>query len=273
MCIIIGSWRRTRFQRIRSSWRGEPFVSRTAGLAASGDSDRLIDGCCHETEGDIAAVILDMDGLMLDTESIYKMAWQKAAISCGYTLDDPFYLTLVGQPNPACEAALVNRFGLDFPIADFRARWSRLWKTDVETSGIPTKPGLAELLSFLRERRVCVAVATSSDRDYASLSLRAAGLETPFDQIVTGDQVARGKPAPDIYLESARRLGLMPDACIAIEDSDAGVLAATSAGMTTVMVPDLKAPSPEARSAAFCVVPSLIEAMEEIASLLMNPRL
>ncbi len=218
----------------------------------------------------ITAVILDMDGLMLDTESIYKKSWQQAAADCGYILDDHFYLTLVGQPNFACEAALLNRFGMDFPVADFRARWSGLWRTEVETSGIATKAGLNELLSFLREHQVSVAVATSSDRDYASLSLRAAGLAALFDHIVTGDQVVRGKPAPDIYLETAKRLGVAPTHCIAIEDSDAGVLAASAAGMTTVMVPDLKAPSPEARNAAYCVVASLLEARAEIASLMRN---
>src|SRR5204863_9502647 len=111
----------------------------------------------------IEAVILDMDGLMLDTESIYKLAWQKAATECGFDLDDDFYLTLVGQPNPACEAVLLNRFGHQFPLEDFRARWEALWREHVETSGIPTKPGLMELLSYLRERQLPVAVATSSD--------------------------------------------------------------------------------------------------------------
>jgi HAD superfamily hydrolase (TIGR01509 family) len=216
----------------------------------------------------IAAVILDMDGLMLDTEPIYKRAWQSAAAECGYDLDDDFYLTLVGQPNPACEAALLSRFDDHFPIDDFRARWSRLWQVSVETSGIPTKPGLTELLSFLRERQLPVAVATSSDQDYASLSLRAAQLEAWFNNVITGDQVINGKPAPDIYIEAARRIGVEPANCLAIEDSDAGVLAASAAGMITVMVPDLKAPSPQARKAAFCVVASLVDARKEIASLL-----
>jgi HAD superfamily hydrolase (TIGR01509 family) len=215
----------------------------------------------------IDAVILDMDGLMLDTEPIYKSAWQSAAVECGYSLDDDFYLTLIGQPNPACEAGLLNRFGNHFPIDDFRDRWSRLWRAQVETSGIPTKPGLTELLSFLRERQVPVAVATSSDRDYASLSLRAAQLEAWFDNVITGDQVVNGKPAADIYIEAAHRLGVAAVNCVAIEDSDAGVLAASAAGMITVMVPDLKAPSPQARDAALCVVASLVDARDVIASL------
>jgi HAD superfamily hydrolase (TIGR01509 family) len=216
----------------------------------------------------IAAVILDMDGLMLDTESIYKRAWQSAAAECGYDLDDDYYLTLLGQPNPACEAALLRRFGKEFPIDDFRVRWSRLWQAHVETAGIPMKPGLTELLSFLQERQLPVAVATSSDQDYASLSLRAAQLGAWFNNVITGDQVVNGKPAPDIYIEAARRLGVAAASCVAIEDSDAGVLAASAAGMITVMVPDLKAPSPQARKAAFCVVASLVDAKNQIASLL-----
>lgn len=215
----------------------------------------------------IAAVILDMDGLMLETESIYKLAWQSAATELGFDLDDDYYLTLVGQTNLACEAALLNRFGDHFPMNEFRDRWSRLWRTTVETSGIPTKPGLTELLTFLRERQIPTAVATSSDRDYTSLSLRAANLESWFDYVITGDQVVNGKPAPDIYIEAARRLGVAAVNCVAMEDSDAGVLAASAAGMITVMVPDLKAPSPQARDAALCVVTSLVDAKAVIASL------
>jgi beta-phosphoglucomutase-like phosphatase (HAD superfamily) len=221
---------------------------------------------------EIAAVVLDMDGLMLDTESIYKRAWQNAAAQCGYNIDDSFYYTLIGQPNPACEAALLERYGGAFPITEFRARWSELWRADVQRSGIPVKHGLAELLSFLDDQQVPTAVATSSDSDYTTFSLRAAGLEGRFNYIITGDQVINGKPAPDIYIESARRLGAAPEHCVALEDSDAGVLAASAAGLITVMVPDLKPPSAAARSAAFCVVASLPEAGKQIASLLRKGR-
>lgn len=205
---------------------------------------------------------------MLETESVYKLAWQCAATEIGFDLDDDYYLTLVGLTNPACEAALLNRFGERFPMNDFRDRWSSLWRTIVDASGIPTKPGLIELLSFLRERQIPTAVATSSDRDYTSLSLRAAKLESWFDNVITGDQVVKGKPAPDIYVEAARRLGVPAVNCVALEDSDAGVLSASAAGMITVMVPDLKAPSPQARDAAYCVVASLLDARNQIESLL-----
>ncbi len=90
--------------------------------------------------------------------------------------------------------------------------------------------------------------------------MKAAGLDiASFAQVVTGEEVAKGKPAPDIYIEAARRLGISPARCLALEDSDAGILSASSAGMIAVMVPDLKPPSPAASQAAFRVLTSLRE--------------
>ncbi len=197
---------------------------------------------------------------MLDTEHLYKSAWQRAASSLGFLLDDSFYFTLVGRTNEAGEAALAERFAPDFPLAAFRQRWEELWRAEVEAEGIPRKPGLTELLDYLSERKMPVAVATSSDRQYASFSMKAAGLAlASFAQVVTGEQVANGKPAPDIYIEAARRLGIPPARCLALEDSDAGILSASAAGMIAVMVPDLKPPSQAARQAAFRVLTSLGE--------------
>ena len=214
----------------------------------------------------IAAVILDMDGLMLDTEHLYKRAWQNAASELGYSLDDGFYFTLVGRTNAAGETALTVRFGADFPLPLFRELWARLWRREVETSGIPRKPGLTELLEYLTTRKIPIAIATSSDQEYAAFSLSAAGLDPrQFAHVVTGEQVEKGKPAPDIYLEAARRLGADPPLCVAIEDSDAGILSAHAAGLIAVMVPDLKPPSPEARMAAFRVLTSLYEVISLLA--------
>ena len=133
---------------------------------------------------------------------------------------------------------------------------------------MPTKAGLGELLSLAADRHIPCAVATSSHRSYTDASLRLAGLERRFPVIVTGDEVARPKPAPDIYLEAARRLGVEPSRSVALEDSDRGVLAAKAAGMIPVLVPDLKPPSPEAVAAAYRVVPTLHEARAVLADLL-----
>ena len=201
-----------------------------------------------------------MDGLMLDTEHLYKSAWQQAASQLGYPLEDGFYYTLVGRTNAAGETALAEHFGPGFPLDNFRDLWARLWREAVLASGIPVKPGLKELLEYLAGHDIPVAVATSSDREYAKFSLEAAGVDLQkFAHIVTGEQVEKGKPEPEIYLEAARRLGVDPARCLALEDSDAGILSASAAGMIAVMVPDLKAPSEEARQAAFRVLTSLHE--------------
>jgi beta-phosphoglucomutase len=221
---------------------------------------------------EIRAVVFDMDGLMLDTEPLYKVAWQTASAELGYELDDPSYSRLVGRQTEDCERMLLKQFGSDFPLDRFRARWPKLWQAEVSAKGIQQKPGLLEFLTFLDAQGLPVAVATSSESDYTVFSLRHAGLEGRFEVVVTGDQVDRGKPAPDIYVEAARRLRVDPAQCVALEDSEAGILAARSAGMIALLIPDWTSPSNAAFAAAFRVLESLHEAHELVASLVADGR-
>jgi len=199
---------------------------------------------------------------MIDTEPMYQHAWQRACGELGFTLDDEGYAALVGRPTADCEDELVTRFGPQFPMSLFRASWPPMWHALAQDHGIRCKPGLQELLALLEEHRLPCAVATSSDPDFTEFSLGQAGLAGRFALIVTGDQVPNGKPAPDIYLEAARRLGVPPRDCAAVEDSDAGVLAASAAGMMTLCVPDSRPPSPTAVAAAFRVLRSLDDVHE-----------
>jgi beta-phosphoglucomutase-like phosphatase (HAD superfamily)/ADP-ribose pyrophosphatase YjhB (NUDIX family) len=214
----------------------------------------------------ISAIVLDMDGLMLDTEPLYKAAWQQAARELGYNLDDRSSLRMVGRPTQDCYRELEGLFGADFPLASFRARWAALWQREAE-KGVPVKAGLFEFLAFACDAGLALAVATSSDSAYTDMTLRQAGLMGRFSVVVTGDQVACGKPAPDIYLEAARQLDVPPSRCVALEDSDVGIVAAQRAGMVPLLVPDLKAPSDEAVAAAFQVLRSLDEARTVVAAL------
>jgi len=215
----------------------------------------------------IRAVVFDMDGLMLDTEPIYKVAWQAASAGLGYDLDDALYATFVGRPNVECERDLLDRFGAGFPLDRFRHDWPPRWRDEAATHGIRKKPGLLDLLAFLETQDVALAVATSTEADDAVFTLGSAGLDGYFPVIVTGDQVARGKPAPDIYREAARRLSVEPAECVALEDSEAGILAASRAGMVALLVPD-GSPSTIAANAASRVLPTLVEARETIQGLL-----
>jgi beta-phosphoglucomutase len=195
-----------------------------------------------------AAVIFDMDGLMLDTEVIYQAAWKRAARELGYEVPDALFHDLVGLRTEDCEGQIM-------------AAWEEAWDEHAHTHGIETKPGLLELLALLEKLEIPKAVATSSTAPEAERSLGLTQLATRFSVVVTGDQVAEGKPAPDIYLAAAERLGVDPAACVAFEDSDAGTLAAARAGMRTYQVPDLKAPSIEAAAASTAVLNSLHDAL------------
>jgi HAD superfamily hydrolase (TIGR01509 family) len=210
----------------------------------------------------IQAVLLDLDGLLIDSEPIYRSAWQSAATDLGYELSDDLYLTLIGLSDRDSEGVLMQAFGSEFPLAQFRGLWPVRWRRQVEVSGIPVKPGLWDFLKVIEKRRLPAAVATSSDAEQAGMSLHAAGLSQRFSCIVTGDLVPNGKPAPDIFLEAARRLGFPPGHCIVLEDSEAGILAAAAAGMPALMIPDLKRPSARTTALAYRIFASLKEAGE-----------
>ncbi|HET9270943.1 MAG TPA: HAD family phosphatase [Vicinamibacterales bacterium] len=217
---------------------------------------------------EIRAVVFDMDGLMLDTEPIYKRAWQSAATGLGCDLDDGFYAQFVGRPNDDCERLLIERFGAALPLDRFRARWRELWNADAAANGIQTKPGLLELLVVLDTLSLPFAIATSSEAEETAFCLRAAGLDGRFPVRVTRDQIAHGKPAPDIYLEAARRLQTDPAHCVALEDSEAGIVSARRAGMVPLLIPDGVPPSARASNIAFRILPSLAHVPDVLTELL-----
>lgn len=193
--------------------------------------------------GPIAAVIFDMDGLMLDTEPLYKTAWQRAAIECGHPISEELYARLIGRTRLAGEEILREAFGQGFSIEDFRAVCARCEAAAFAENLPAVKPGLEGLLAFLDERRLPKAVATSTERPIAEHQLGGLGLLERFDLLVTGDEVVNGKPSPDMFLLTAERLNITPSLCLVLEDSEAGILAAHRAGMPVYVVPDFKPPS------------------------------
>jgi HAD superfamily hydrolase (TIGR01509 family) len=202
-------------------------------------------------------VIFDMDGLMLDTEPLYRQAWQQAAAACGYSLSDLLYSHLIGRTRLEGEQILQTELGSAFPLDRFQEACRKFERIALEVVPLPKKPGLDALLEFLEARHITIAVATSTTRDIAIPQLMAAGLLKRFDTVITGDEVLHGKPAPDMFLLAARRLGRDPKACLVLEDSEAGVMAACRAGMPVYMVPDMLSPSTATRRAATGVFDSL----------------
>ncbi|KRR28538.1 HAD family hydrolase [Bradyrhizobium lablabi] len=205
----------------------------------------------------VNAVLLDMDGTLLDTEKVYFESLIAALAAGGYT-DDAAALchAMVGLPGPACEAMLLDRYGADFPLADinraFLANRDRLME-----AGLPLKSGTLELLDALAAADCPMAIVTSSSRRTAEAHLTLAGIRERFETVLTCDDVARGKPSPDLYLLAASRLGASPGSCVAIEDSNHGVTAAHAAGAITIMVPDMAPPTEETRAKCVAVLPDL----------------
>lgn len=206
-----------------------------------------------------AAVILDMDGLMFDTEQLAREGWQQAASDFGYTLPDDVYIQIVGRTVPDAREILRSELGADFPFAEARACRVRYVEDYIAQHGIPLKAGLLTLLQHLDALGVRKAVASSTERASVLHKLALAGLLDAFDAIVCGDETENGKPAPDIFLAAARRLGVPPEECVVVEDSEPGIRAAHAAGMLAIMVPDLRPPSAEAAALAVAVLPSLTQ--------------
>jgi beta-phosphoglucomutase family hydrolase len=207
------------------------------------------------------ALIFDMDGLMLDSEPLYQEAWAAAAQELGYTIDAELYMSLVGRSSAEADRMFIQIFGDTFPVQAFNQRWDELWRELIKSKGIALQPGLLPLLDWVEHKAMPKAVGTSSNRAEAEACLSLAGIRDRFSILVTVDQVAAGKPAPDIFLEAARRLETAPEQCLVLEDSNAGVQAAQAAGMAVVMVPDLQEPTEATRAIAQQILPSLHEVL------------
>lgn len=145
-------------------------------------------------------------------------------------------------------------------------RLSYAWD-QMHTSGVPVKAGLLRLLDLLEERQIPRAVATSTDRAKAEEILRMAGVAKRFSVIIGGDDIANGKPAPDIFLAAALQLGVEPGLCMVLEDSESGTRAAHAAGMIPVVVPDLRELPPEVATLAYGVYGSLDDVAEVLRRL------
>lgn len=217
----------------------------------------------------ISAVIFDMDGLMFGTEALNMRAWSDAGRQHGYEITEEIMHEYIGLALPETRRRMTARFGPGFDfdqVRGSRLAWSRAW---IEKHGTPEQPGLHELLAWLGREGIRAAVATSSSRDILDFYVSHSTLkgDSLFDAIVTGEQVSRGKPNPDIFLTAAQRLGANPEECAVLEDSYHGIQAASAAGMVPIMVPDLLPPIPEVRALAYAVVPSLREVIPILEAL------
>lgn len=185
-----------------------------------------------------AAVLFDMDGLLLDTERIARESSRVTALALGYAISDALALRMIGHGSDELGRIFIAELGALFPFAEYQRMWNTKYR-EMLAAGIPVRPGVAEALTALSTLGVSCAVATSTHTPHARHKLEQAGILAHFDVVVGRDAVVRGKPAPDLYLHAAHQLGVDAANCWAFEDSLPGLTAAVASGARTHWVPDL----------------------------------
>lgn len=214
-----------------------------------------------------SAVIFDMDGLMLDSERVYREVFNRAAADCAIEFPVSLHFDLLGRGTADMKRILRERWQDEALFEKFMER-NRHHHARCFADALPLKTGLLELLDLLESRAVPKVVATSTSRQNALLRLEQCGLLARFLSVSCGDQVEYGKPAPDLFLLAATTLGVPPGECIVLEDSEAGVTGAHAAGMSVCMVPDMKQPSDDVRALANGVYRSLHDVRVVLAGMI-----
>lgn len=206
--------------------------------------------------------IFDMDGLLLDTERIYQDGWR--------TLASEF----VEEPNPVVPAACSGSAGDEiiqllesyYPKVDAKRYLESVveYYTRHVTEDLVMKPGVLELLEYFKSINFKMAVASSTFHSQIIKNLKTAGILSYFDIVISGLDVSNNKPAPDIFLEAARKLELAPEECYVFEDSVNGVKAGLCAGCKTIMIPDMQEPLESFYKSCTGIYSSLTEALEAL---------
>jgi HAD superfamily hydrolase (TIGR01509 family) len=201
------------------------------------------------------AIVFDMDGLMFNTEALYRDAIMAAAADGGHDMPLPFYLSTIGMSGEASRLAFLERYGPKFDVDGLWTTASKFYETT--RLQLALHAGVVELLDFLDNAGLPRAIATSSRHEDVRHNLAAHGLLDRFQAIVARGDYLQGKPDPDPFLKAAERLGVAPELCVALEDSHNGVRSASRAGMMTIMVPDLLPPTTEMEELCVCIVSDL----------------
>ncbi|MBQ8086453.1 MAG: HAD family phosphatase [Lachnospiraceae bacterium] len=216
----------------------------------------------------IKAVVFDMDGVIFDSEKLYRKHWMISAKE--YGLDEKIMKTLLdkiaGATKERNEKLMKDHFGQDFDYMAFRESTMNRMDKDIDENGVELKPGVRELLNYLKGHGYMIGLATSTVKERAERNLKRAGLISYFDGIMYGGIVTNGKPAPDIYEHACQLLGVPVSEAIGVEDSINGIISSHAAGLYTIMVVDLIQPNDEVRAIADQIYDSLFEVKELLES-------
>ena len=209
---------------------------------------------------DIKAVLFDMDGLMVDTESLATEAFIHSAKKQGYDMTKEETLLVLGFTTKSIYEFWENYFkNSDVSGKQLVDDHYKYIENILFTTGPRKMPYIEELLKYLKESNYKVAVASSSNMNHIINNIEKTELKKYIDEFASGAEVENGKPAPDVFLLAAERLGVKPEECLVLEDSKAGVIAGSSAGAKVIMVPDMFKPDEECKERTYRIVGNLGE--------------
>lgn len=191
------------------------------------------------------AVVFDMDGVIFDSEKLVLEGWKELAEKYGFQDIDKVFYKCIGVNAVATKQIFLDYYGEDFPYDEYKKETSAAYHAKYDGGRLPQKPGVKELLTFLKENGFKIGLASSTRIAVVEQQIVDAGLREYFDDLTGGDMLQKSKPEPDIYLMACEHLGVDPKEAIAIEDSYNGIRSAYRAGMAPVMVPDMIGPDEE----------------------------
>ncbi|WP_273523331.1 HAD family hydrolase [Mailhella massiliensis] len=202
------------------------------------------------------SIVFDMDGVLIDSERLVLRSWECVGRDLGLTGLHELFFRCIGTTHASTKVVFAEAFGEGVNYEDFRDR-TRVYYMQFTKDGIPLKPGVMELLSWLREKGWKTGLASSSREANVRRNMEITGMGPYFDTLVCGDMLTASKPAPDIYLRACAELCADPQQSYAVEDSRNGILSASAAGMKALLVPDMVPPDDIMRKNAFAVFPDL----------------
>lgn len=183
----------------------------------------------------VRAVLFDMDGVLINTEPLHFRMWKEVFHNRGVEIDYDGYKDCIGTTEEFLRELIFQNYGADFRAdKTLKDEAMAIKRRLIAEEGFPKMPGVEEMLRNLYDAGFLLAIASSSSVSFIELAMDYIGVKQYFHVINSGENVAHSKPAPDIYLDTAKRLGVSPGECIVLEDSENGTIAAVSAGMTCV---------------------------------------
>ena len=205
------------------------------------------------------SIIFDMDGVIFDSERAIYNLWKE--LSEKYGFDDIYevYIQCIGVNSDSTRKIFTEHYGPEFPYQEYQNEESKMYRERYSNGDLPLKPDIERVLEYIKNKGYKIAIASSTRSAQVRKQIENAGLIDYFDVIVGGDMVTRSKPAPDIFLEAAEKLGAIPEETFVIEDSFNGIRAAYEGGFIPVMVPDMRPPDDEMRQKANFIFDTLKE--------------